>query len=928
MTETKTEPLAGRSAELAALAAMAGAASSADPQIAIIHGAAGMGKSSLVEHFVSRPATGTVLRAAGTRWETSVDGSVLAQLQRGYDGGSTAPSSVPADPAEAGQLLLARLRSACADAAAHGADTDHPPLVVWIDDVQWADEFSLRALVFALRRLDAERVLVLLAVRDEQWWQLPAGFREFAGSAAVQKLRLRPLVPEHVVSLAWSVRALEIPAPMALRLCAHAGGNPGYLLQLLQEQPDDYWNQWHEHLPAPLRLRDEVETALAGAGAATRALVQAAAVLESGCLLADAVALADAAGTDSIQDPLAALDEARALGLLKIGADLQVLNFPYPLLRAAVYASLTATERAALHRSASTMGDDEGEQLFHLAAAAALPDIGLARQLDAYAAHQAERGAWLSAAAALLRAGHVWPDATGRQQRLLQALDALVAAGDLPRASAYAQQVAGFRPGPLKEAVLGYLAVLRGRETEADMQLDKAWQQCNPASSPDIAAMICQRRVLHALAAQNGADLVLWAERAIELAPEDSPAFIESRSIMGLGLAGLGRIEEAHAQYGKFPSLKALGAQRQRVQLGRGWLLLAQDEHYLARDQLAAAVPTEYHLGSGRIAQWAQGWLARAEFELGDWDEALRTVERGLLQQERLQIQLARPLLHLTAAQIHALRGDADKGALHRDAARAPADSYAIMQLPAAMAAAFVAEAAADYEGVLRALGPLLQLDRANGMDEPGFWPWHDVYANALAMTDRMAEAADFLVPHEELAAKRGHRTVLARLAVPRGRILGAEGRLDEARAVFETSLAGIKDLPTPYVRARGNFAYGQMLRRAGQRREAADILARARDLYLALGASVYVERCDREIQASGLQSTGRRGALDFSVLTAQEIAVARLVAEGRTNKETGLELFIAAKTVQYHLTRIYSKLGISSRSELAARYRAETEEG
>jgi hypothetical protein len=140
-----------------------------------------MGKSSLVEHFVSRPDTGTVLRAAGTRWETSVDGSVLAQLQRGYDGGSTAPSSVPADPAEAGQLLLARLRSACADAAAHGADTDHPPLVVWIDDVQWADEFSLRALVFALRRLDAERVLVLLAVRDEQWWQLPAGFREFAG---------------------------------------------------------------------------------------------------------------------------------------------------------------------------------------------------------------------------------------------------------------------------------------------------------------------------------------------------------------------------------------------------------------------------------------------------------------------------------------------------------------------------------------------------------------------------------------------------------------------------------------------------------------------------------------------------------------------------------------------------------------------------
>ncbi|HEX2246954.1 MAG TPA: AAA family ATPase, partial [Arthrobacter sp.] len=124
MTETKTERLAGRSAELAALAAMAGAASSADPQIAIVYGAAGMGKSSLVEHFLSRLDSGTVLRAAGTRWETTLDGSVLAQLLRGYDDGGTAPVAVPPDPAEAGQLLLARLRSACATSA--GAEAGRP----------------------------------------------------------------------------------------------------------------------------------------------------------------------------------------------------------------------------------------------------------------------------------------------------------------------------------------------------------------------------------------------------------------------------------------------------------------------------------------------------------------------------------------------------------------------------------------------------------------------------------------------------------------------------------------------------------------------------------------------------------------------------------------------------------------------------------
>ncbi|MFC7017873.1 LuxR C-terminal-related transcriptional regulator [Streptomyces viridiviolaceus] len=132
--------------------------------------------------------------------------------------------------------------------------------------------------------------------------------------------------------------------------------------------------------------------------------------------------------------------------------------------------------------------------------------------------------------------------------------------------------------------------------------------------------------------------------------------------------------------------------------------------------------------------------------------------------------------------------------------------------------------------------------------------------------------------------------------------------------------LGGREHLGVPYDRARVNSAYGQTLRRAGERREADTVLKNARDAYATLGVGTYVERCDRELQAGGLQLS--RAAPGMARLTPQEQAVARLVAAGATNQQAALELFISVKTVQYHLTHVYAKLGIRSRSELAATFR------
>jgi DNA-binding CsgD family transcriptional regulator len=257
-------------------------------------------------------------------------------------------------------------------------------------------------------------------------------------------------------------------------------------------------------------------------------------------------------------------------------------------------------------------------------------------------------------------------------------------------------------------------------------------------------------------------------------------------------------------------------------------------------------------------------------------------------------------------------------------------DSYPVMLLPYSIAQAQVAEVRADYDGVVRALLPVVRMRRSSGIDEPGFWPWQDHYANALVMVGRVEEADLFLRPLELLAQKRQHRSTQARLAYVRGRIHAASGDLDAARLSFRAGLANIETLPMPYARARILFAYGQSFRRAGKRREAADVLIQARDLFSVLGAAAYADRCSRELRASGvsteehwrestpaLTAAGPPHLLDE--LTDQERAVARLVAAGLGNKAAAAELYVSVKTVQYHLTRIYRKLHISSRSELAA---------
>ncbi|MEV0185949.1 AAA family ATPase [Streptomyces sp. NPDC050625] len=923
--------LIGRVGEVSALTRPLDDACAGRPSMVLVEGPAGIGKTALVEDVLQkhRARAGQtpprVLRVAGVSWESGLPLGIAGQLVRAC--GDEADLPDPASPqAVLDTARLLRLQWA--------ARQEPEPLVVIVDDAHWADAESLRAIRSAIRRMANEKVLVVLIARDEPYelYEVrgadedlpPSVLRtlEVLDGCRDDAVRLAPLTPEDVRTLAREGHGITLELPAARHLCHHTLGNPRHLTQLLRELPRETWQDWRPELPAPARYASAVRHRLAQCGPAARKLAEACSVLGDDAFLTEAAALA------GVDDPLPAVDEARTAGLLTATIDpgRALLSFTHPLVRAAVLTGIELTNRAELHRAAAAITVDRGRRLIHRVAATTTANGELADELDRYAGEHATAGEWSAVADTLVRASRLSTSRSAREDRLLRAVDAMIGAGDVPQAAAFAAELESFPPGTLRDVVLGYLAIMRGRRAEADAFLTQAWERCDPKRQRDLMARICQRRVLHALGSWDARDLVAWARRAVDLADSGDPSAIESEAVLGLGLAAMGRAEEAISTYEAAVAHLPGGAQPQRFQLGRGWVDLALDAPEAARRRLEAAVPTGYRMGSTRISLWAQGLLARTQFALGAWPEAVETVHRAATRLAEVRIELVRPLVHWTGAQIHALRGEWETAERHLGEAAASAHHYEIMLVPSCLARAQVAEARGDYTRALEALSPVLRLPCRESVDEPGFWPWQDIYANALVMTGRLDEAEAFLTPHEDLAARRGHRSTMARLGLARGRLTGARGDIDTARTEFDQALAHLEPLPLPYDRARINFAYGQTLRRAGKRREADTVLTNARDAYLALGAQTYVTRCDRELQAGGLQTS--RTTPGLSRLTPQEQAVARLVASGATNKQTALELYISVKTVQYHLTHIYSKLGIRSRSELAAVFRELPQDG
>jgi DNA-binding CsgD family transcriptional regulator len=910
----------GRQAELTALRSQLAAARDGEPQIVEIQGPPGIGKTALISHFLADPGGGgppVVLRASGEETEVLLAYGVIDQLARsaGAAGASLllpagSPGSAVDDAVTVGSRLLQLLG---------GLEGDAPVLLV-VDDVHWVDQPSLKALVFALRRLVADPVLVLLAVRDTEASELPEALRRIVAGERGSVLQLGGLDEEDLRNLGAELGLGRLAPSAAERLRSGTQGNPLYARAVLEEFPPGDWAPGDRPLPSPRSFRRLVQRRYEQCGADARRLLDAAAVLGPRSPLPLVSALGQ------VDDPVAAVDEAAGCELLAPGTERLpwTLSFPHPLVRSALLDVLGPARRTALHAAAAGLVDDESVALRHRVAATSARDAGLSADLAAFAEREALRQAWPSAAAHLLEAARLTPDRDEEQRLLLGAVSWLLQTGDAATAGTHAGAVRALPGSPLRDSVLGSLAMARGEPAVAESFLGSAWEQCGPDTDPEVAAAIALQYGVHRYGRLDAAGAAEWCLRAIERTVPGSATRQTAQTYLAHSLAYSGRMTEALAATADAdgdPTDAGFGWLQPRS--ARGMLRLVEGDLAGARTDLLAVATTARELGVLNTAAFAFASLSRADYLAGDWDDAVLHAGQAVAVNDESQFGFTQAMVTSIAALVPAARGEwAVAEAVLNGPGAAPPGDYERSVLALAVSRARLAESRGDADGVLAALAPVPGFPVRDAVDEPGFWSWADLYAEALAATGRVAEADALLRPHEERAAQRGRQSAVARLARARGRVEAAARRPDRAEVAFADALTAAERAGYPFERARVQLAAGQFLRRAGQRRRAAELLVAAQRTFSALRAAPWEHRCALELAGSGLHPGSRQGR-DHTALTSQELVVARLAAAGRTNREIAGELVVSVKTVEYHLRNAFQKLGIARRRELAARLAA-----
>jgi DNA-binding CsgD family transcriptional regulator len=909
--------LAGREAEQEQIDQLLEQAAAGNSGVLVLRGDPGIGKTTLIEYAASRAGPMRVLRATGIEAEnelgfaglysllypvadhlTALPGQQAAALRAalglGYDG------ALPQAPDRL--AVAAGTHSLLATAA------EYCPLLILVDDLHWLDPASQEALLFALRRLGRDAVACLVTMRPGT--AAPAGLpcQELAG--------LGRDAAEHLVEAIAGTK----PAPeVTRRLHSETGGNPLALAELsavltaaqlggaeLPEAPLEPGMAIRQRFAARLeRLSPPSQIALLVAAAAGR------------CAVTD---VNEAVARLGHGDGQAFFDEAETAGLVRLSND--GIEFSHPLVRSLAYHVAVASQRRAAHRAlAETLaGRDAERAAWHLAAAATGPDDAAAAALDTAATAAAGKGAPLEAAAAWERAAELSAHAERRSSRLAEAAEAALDGGDLDRVRRLTQPVPAQEQRRTRArmlAVKGRLAVLTGQMAIAQGELAESADLIADAD-PLHAVELLDQAVSAALEAGRYDDASRAADRMADLAERsDETAWFLADLAHG-GLAWL-RGETEHGMtltqraMARTEANPALAARPERqLDLASAWCDAGRPDR--ARPCAERAVELARSEGAGGRLPRALAWASWLDGEGGRWSRALAYGSQALdLALATGQSYLA-CYAYATLANVEAAQGRDDDCLRHANGAEQLALELGLRKLEVQarrsralldLGRGRLEEAITRYEGLRR-------LTADSGIAHPYYSTIPDLieaYARIGALDQARALLPEFLAS----VPGRANPQSAARAARCRGLVAA-----DDFDTPFLEAIALHERGDVVFQHARTHLIYGERLRRAQRRREARVQLRAAAEIFDRLDARPWADRARAELAASG--ETLARAGDGAEQLTPQELQIALLVTEGRTNAEVGRAVFLSTRTVEFHLSRAYRKLGVSSRTELTRR--------
>ena len=880
----------GRASELELLRARLAKAEAGIPQAVVVEGMPGVGKTSLVRAFLNGLDAESVWSASGDDVETSLRFGVLQQLM-----GTPGRSWV--DPFTAGADLLGRL-------------DDRPgraPTVFVVDDVHLADEESMAALTFALRRLRADRVMAVVTTRSEDSWRLPSGLLKLVDGLD-GRVRLEGLTDDDVIAFGSTLGHGQLSPRSASRLRRHTGGNPLYLRSLMSELSTEVLEA-PGSLPAPQSYALLVLSSVASQSEQARRLARSAAVLADGTPFSLVAALAE---VDEPEEALEELTRAQVLTCAQTDEGWRI-SFAHPLVRAAVYDDLGPLERQKAHQRAAVLCEDD-QALFHRLAASSGPDPELAAELAARAGQLHESGDLRQAADYYLKAGHVggragWP-------WLMDAATLFLIAGDVTAAKEAEESIAEDVGGAVRVYLQARIAWFGGQPSAAAELATQAWERADELDTRgrgELAAILAQLYNMQA----DGLGAADWATRA--LAEDLPPDLADSTVAAGaVGLVIAGQPEAAlDALAALPPAPEAVGPEGQHQLTARGAVrALVDDLDGACHDLTVMCRSSASEVAPQRLL--GMGVLAEVEYRLGRWDSSLTTAEQAISLAEDSEQLWVQGYLHAVAVLVCAGRGWWPRAEEHLADGRLIAEQLGD---PATWAVCenlgvHVAWCRREPEEVVARSQLLLSL--SGPTDEPGWLNWPVQYTSALVQLGRLEEAEAELDRLGAIAAARGSRSRLAALARVGGELATARREHTRARASFDEALR-LDDAADALEQGLIRASYGRLLRRRGERRAARAHLEDASDRFRALGATPFVDACAEELGANGVPSDSSTPS-EVDGLTPQEQIVVSLVCEGMTNQQVARQLVLSVKTIGYHLGNAYAKLGVHTRTQLVAR--------